>query len=102
MSCDEWTTFTIEHNKFHLVAEEGGSLPKRHVYALENVRFLVLSGVFQSDVALSFTTGVGNMIQVWNFLVEYQWRGFVCGRGGGGGDGHGAGVGVCCLRYRLV
>lgn len=63
VSCDEWTTFTIEHNKFHLVAEEGGSLPKRHVYALENVRFLVLSGVFQSDVALSFTTGVGNMIQ---------------------------------------
>lgn len=35
------------------------------MYAFENVRFLVSSGVLRADVALSFTTGADDKRQVW-------------------------------------
>eukprot|EP00904_Undaria_pinnatifida_P011697 jgi/Undpi1/7658/HiC_scaffold_23.g10131.m1 len=63
IACDQWTTFEIKNNKLKLVAEDGGSFADDQVYAFENVRFLVSSGVLRADVALSFTTGEDNQRQ---------------------------------------
>ena len=64
IACDQWTTFEVMNNKLKLVAQEGGSFASDQVYAFENVRFLVSSGVLRADVALSFTTGADNKRQV--------------------------------------
>eukprot|EP00904_Undaria_pinnatifida_P011695 jgi/Undpi1/7656/HiC_scaffold_23.g10129.m1 len=61
IACDEWTTFEIQNNRLKLVAQDGGSFADDQVYAFENVRFLVTSGVLRADVAVSFTTGADDI-----------------------------------------
>lgn len=67
IACDEWTTFEIQNNRLKLVAQDGGSFADDQVYAFENVRFLVTSGVLRADVAVSFTTGADDIrpVCVW-------------------------------------
>lgn len=67
IACDKWTTFEVMNSKLKLVAQDGGSFADDQVYAFENVRFLVSSGVLRADVALSFTTGADDKRQVWEF-----------------------------------
>lgn len=69
IACDEWTTFEVMNNKLKFVAQEGGSFADDQVYAFENVRFLVSSGVLRVDVAVSFTTGADNRRQVCGVCV---------------------------------
>lgn len=63
IACDEWTTFEVMNNRLKLVAKDGGSFAGDQVYAFENVRFLVSSGVLRADVALSLTTGADDQRQ---------------------------------------
>lgn len=69
IACDEWTTFEVMNNRLKLVAKDGGSFAGDQVYAFENVRFLVSSGVLRADVALSLTTGADDQRQVCGIYV---------------------------------
>lgn len=72
IACDEWTTFEIKNHTFRLTAEEGSSLGSAHVYAFENVRFLVSSGALRHELAVSFTSGPDNQSQVLGCVICYS------------------------------